>query len=236
MGNSSRFPSFENFNNTKNLSVDDFKQLTARKMTIYLLSDENEKCKNFVELITKQKFPDNSTQLLEKNIEKKIDIYSFMNYEIGIDALTIIDKIIKKAKDISSHPISKKYIFSELILLFDNNNINEQIKIIDKELFKEKQNKMFFKQKPYLLPFLIIISPRNLELQNFLSSKTFQFRINPENIMYFYRLNSNISNLDKSKNINKIIPDEETKLIEEEEEIDADSIKFKIFMIIKIIT
>ena len=151
MGNSSRFPSFVNFNNTKNLSVDDFKQLTARKMTIYLLSDEKEKCKNFVELITKQKFPDNSTQLLEKNIEKKIDIYSFMNYEIGIDALTIIDKIIKKAKDISSHPISKKYIFSELILLFDNNNINEQIKIIDKELFKEKQNKMFFKQKPYYL-------------------------------------------------------------------------------------
>ena len=225
MGNSSCFPSFENFNNTKNLSVDDFKQLTVRKMTIYLLSDEKEKCKNFVELITKQKFPGNSTQLLEKNIEKKIDIYSFMNYEIGIDASEIIDKIIKKANDVSSHPLSKKFIFSELIILFDNNNINKQLEIIDKKLYKEKQNKMFFKQKPYLLPFLIIISPRNLELKNFLSSKTFQFRINPRDIMHFYLLDNTILKLVKSKNINKIIPDEETKLIEEE--IEADSINIQ---------
>lgn len=182
MGNSSYFPSFDDFNIYKALSLDDFKKQTQRKMTIYIISNQKEECKTFVELITKQKFPRNSDELLEKHMQNKIDLYSFMNYKIGTDPSEICDKIIEKAQKVNSKPIMNKYLFSELILLCDNDNIIQQSDVIKRKFTEDDKNRMFFMQKPYLLPFLIILSSRNL-IKEILPSKTFQFKINLRDII-----------------------------------------------------
>ena len=71
MGNSSSFSSFDDFNITKKLSLDNFKKLITRNMTIHMISNQKEECKALVEMITGEKFKNNSDQLLEKEIEKK---------------------------------------------------------------------------------------------------------------------------------------------------------------------
>ena len=115
MGNSSSFSSFDNFNITKTLSLDAFKAQITRKMTIYILSKQKEECKAFVEILIGEKFINDSDELLEKDITKKINLYSFMNYKIGTQPNEICDKIIEKALKISSNPESNKYNYSELI-------------------------------------------------------------------------------------------------------------------------
>ena len=59
------------FNFTKKLSLDNFKKLITRNMTIHMISNQKEECKALVEMITGEKFKNNSDQLLEKEIEKK---------------------------------------------------------------------------------------------------------------------------------------------------------------------
>ena len=139
MGNKSSFPSFDDFNITKKLSTEDFKKQTKRKMTIHIISNEKEECKTFVELITNEKLGINADELLEKDIKNKNNLYSFINYKIEIDVSDAINKIIDKANKISSNPTSKNYSCSELIILFDNNNINSQFDIIKKEPTTKKK-------------------------------------------------------------------------------------------------
>ena len=216
MGNSSSFPSFEEFNATKKLSLENFKTQTKRKMTIYILSDKKEECKTFVELITNEKFKNNSDELLEKDIEKKLNLFSFMNYKIETDISKVLDYLIQKANDIRTHPLSNQYIFSELILLFNNKNINEQISMIKDKFIIDRRNKIFFKENPYLLPFIIILSNNNLELEGLLPQKTFQFKINPENIIYIYKKNIKmVSNMEmkKEEDQTNVIVNEKTSLI-----------------------
>ena len=93
MGNSSSFSSLDNFNVTKKLSLNDFKAQIKRKMTIYILSNQKEESKALVEMLTGEKFRDESDELLEKDITKKNDLYSFMNYKVGTQPNDIIDKI-----------------------------------------------------------------------------------------------------------------------------------------------
>jgi len=172
MGNSSSFSSLDDLNITKKLSLKDFKNQIKRKMTIHILSNQKKECKNFVEMMTGEKFKNDSDELLEKDISKKNNLYSFMNYKIGTKPNDIIDKIIEKANKISLCPLSNKYNFSELIILFDNefnddniiNNINE----IRNKFFVDNKNKIFFKKKPYLIPFIIILSSRDLNLKDFI--------------------------------------------------------------------
>ena len=59
------------FNFTKKLSLDNFKKLITRNMTIHMISNQKEESKALVEMITGEKFKNNSDQLLEKEIEKK---------------------------------------------------------------------------------------------------------------------------------------------------------------------
>lgn len=61
MGNSSSFSSLDNFNVTKKLSLNDFKAQIKRKMTIYILSNQKEESKALVEMLTGEKFKDEST-------------------------------------------------------------------------------------------------------------------------------------------------------------------------------
>ena len=187
MGNSSSFSSFDNFNITKTLSLDAFKAQITRKMTIYILSKQKEECKAFVEILTGEKFSNDSDELLEKDITKKINLYSFMNYKIGTQPDEICDKIIEKALKISSNPESNKYNYSELIILFDNefddDNIINNINIIRKKFFEDNKNRIFFKKKPNLIPFIIILSSKDLILKDFIPSKIYHFKINFEDTL-----------------------------------------------------
>ena len=143
MGNSSSFSSLDNFNVTKKLSLNDFKAQIKRKMTIYILSNQKEESKALVEMLTGEKFRDESDELLEKDITKKNDLYSFMNYKVGTQPNDIIDKIIKKANEIHSCPSSNKYNFSELIILLDNGfndgNIINNINVIRNKFFVDNK-------------------------------------------------------------------------------------------------
>ena len=161
MGNSSSFSTFDDFNITKKLSLDNFKKLITRNMTIHMISNQKEECKALVEMITGEKFKNNSDQLLEKEIEKKINLFSFMNYKLGNNTSDIIDKIIEKAEKISSNPISNQYNFSELIILFDNKSDNDNIinnfNIIRHKFLEDMNHKIFFLEKSYFIPFIINI-------------------------------------------------------------------------------
>jgi len=188
------------FNITKKLSLDNFKKLITRNMTIHMISNQKEECKALVEMITGEKFKNNSDQLLEKEIEKKINLFSFMNYKLGNNTSDIIDKIIEKAEKISSNPISNQYNFSELIILFDNKSDNDNIinnfNIIRHKFLEDMNHKIFFLEKSYFIPFIIILSSKDLILKEFIPSKIFQYKIDLEDILHVLQ-----SQNDKIKNI-----------------------------------
>ena len=109
-----------------------YKEETPRKMTIHILSNKIEHCISFVEFLTGLKFPKSSNELLEENIKDKMNLYSFMNYKI-YDSDKIIMKTIKeKCKILANNP--KAGIFSEVIIVLDNDKINEQIENIKREI------------------------------------------------------------------------------------------------------
>ena len=72
MGNKNKSspPSVDKYNNSKNLSLDEFQEVTKRKMTLHILSDKNEDCKDFSYYFTNEKVKD-SNELSEKDIKKK---------------------------------------------------------------------------------------------------------------------------------------------------------------------
>ena len=110
--------------------------------------------------------------------------------------ILLIKYLIKKANEIRSCPSSNKYNFSELIILLDNGfndgNIINNINVIRNKFFVD--NKIFFKKNLYLLPFIIILSSKDLLLKDFMPSKTFHFKINLKDIMDILILQNNIAN------------------------------------------
>ena len=191
MGNSSTFPSTDNFNITKNLTLEEFNAQTRRKMTIHILSNDIEDCKSFVKLMANEEF-ENNYQLLEKKIEKKINLFSFMNYKIYKNSTTLIKEIIEKAHNINKNP-SDIDEFSDMLLILENENIVAQINDIRKELYEKKENKSFFRLNPYLFPFIIFLSKEDLNLENldlnFITSKIFHYKINLNSIEKFNDIN-----------------------------------------------
>lgn len=178
MGNKNN--SLSSYNETKEFTLETFKEEMKRKMTIHILSDNSEDCIDFIELFTNEKV-NNANELLEKNIIKKVNLFSFMNYKIYEDANVLADKIIEKVNYANENP--KEAIFSEVIVLLHNSNIVTQIMKI-KENF---QNKKIWKT-PYLYPFLIIISPdEKIDLKGFLNSKIFHYKITLKDISYYIK-------------------------------------------------
>ena len=177
MGNKS-VPSLQKYNNYKGLTLSEFQKMIPRKMTIHILSNKSKDCKDFIEFFTNEKIL-NSKELLEKDIKTKINLYSYMNYEIYDNASNLIDKIEKKVQFCSNNP--KKGIFSEVVIVLDNDKINDQIDTIRENFL----NNNIMSSKPYFVPFLIIISPRQIKLKSFSRSKTFNYKIALENIVHF---------------------------------------------------
>ena len=126
------FPSINDFNMTKNLTLEKFNAQTRRKMTIHILSNNKEDCKSFVKLMANEEIK-NNYQLLEKEIEEKINLFSFMNYKIYKSSNDLIKEIIEKAHNIAENP-SNIDEYSDMLLILDNENIFEQIDDIRKEI------------------------------------------------------------------------------------------------------
>jgi len=165
------------YDKPKEFTLDTFKDEIKRKMTIHILSNNSKDCIKFIELLTNEKVV-NSNELLEENIEKKVNLFSFMNYKIYEDAKNLANKIIEKIDYAFDNP--EIAIFSEVIVFLHNSNIKAQITEI-KEIFESKK----IWKKKYLYPFLIIISPDEINLKGFLNSKTFHYKISLENISYY---------------------------------------------------
>ena len=150
------FPSINDFNMTKNLTLEKFNAQTRRKMTIHILSNKIEDCKSFVKLMANEEMQ-NDNQLLEKDIKIKINLFSFMNYKIYKSSNDLIKEIIEKAHNIAENP-SNIDKYSDMLLILDNEKIFEQIGDIRKELYENNDNTSFFESNPYLFPFIIFLS------------------------------------------------------------------------------
>ena len=166
-------------NKNKNLKENQFDKETPRKMTLHILSDKEKDCISLVEFLTKEKFP-NSKELLEKNIKNKVNLYSYMNYKIYKNASYLMKKMVIKCR--LAQDKDKNVIFSEVIIIIDNESIYDQIKEIKKEIEDDDNNLMI---NEYNLPFILIISPRSLYLKGFSKTKTFQYEIYLEDILNF---------------------------------------------------
>ena len=159
MGNNSYSKSLEEFHKSKNMTLKMFQEETKRKMTIHILSNNTKDGANLVEFLTNQKIK--KLELLERNINTKSNLFSFMNYKIYKDADLLnkeIEKIVNKAND---DPLNS--IFSKVIIIIDNEQLNKQIDEI-KDLF---QNNIVMENQ-YYVPFLIVITPMNLDLSDFI--------------------------------------------------------------------
>jgi len=74
-------------------------------------------------------------------------------------------------------------MFSEVLIILDNNNIENQINEIKKQFKENKENEM----DSYFNPFIIIISPKEIELKGLEKSKTFQYKINLKDIFSYFK-------------------------------------------------
>jgi len=69
-------------NKEEKYTLQQFKEVTKRKMTIHILCDDKQKCAKFVENLTGEEIKLFSDELLEENIKRKITLFSFINYYI----------------------------------------------------------------------------------------------------------------------------------------------------------
>ena len=144
-------------------------------MTIHILSKEPKNCIDFIEFFTQEKIQ-NSQELKEENITRKINLYSFMNYKIYNDASKLMQVLEDKVNE--SFTNSKTSIFSEVLIILDNIEIEKQIEIIRNEFEKDDN----LQTNPHLNPFIIVISPKEVDLSCFIKSKTFHYKITLNNI------------------------------------------------------
>ena len=180
----------DNKNNSKEKDyIEEFRETLPRKMNVHVLSDNLKDCIAFVEYLTKEKFPLNSNQLLETDIFKKINLYSFMNYKIYESPDPIISDIKAKSKQIETTPLSNKYNYSEVIIILDNNKIKDYIKKLKIQILKDD-----VLSEDYYNPFVIVLSSSNLELNDLNPSKTFQYRTCLQKLLDFDKPKKEINN------------------------------------------
>ena len=197
MGNNASFPSLENINKSKNLTLAEFQAQLTRKMTIHLLSSKIKDCIDFIKFFTKEKI-ENSKELLEENIKKKINLYSYMNYKIYENVDELMEVIEAIANNAFQNP--KSFTFSEVLIILDNDEINIQIDTI-RDKFKNNKN---IKKNSHLKPFLMIISPKTIKLNDFLNSKTFQYKFTLEDFFNFLKEEKEEKNQEISDFIRKL--------------------------------
>ena len=115
-----------------------------------------------------------------------------MNYKIYENVPELMEQIKQKYEKVEFNVSSKDAIYSEVIIILENESINDHLDFIRSYFQKEITNS-------YYVPFLLIISSRQLDLNSFDMSKTFQFKFTLENL-YIYL---NIKKEEKEKKKNK---------------------------------
>ena len=167
-------------------TLKNFNEDTPRKITLHILNNNQSNCIKFVEVLTGEKFPKYSDELLEADIKKNINLYSFMNYKIYDSPSKLIEKIKIKSEEVSKNQKSVKCFFSEFVVVLDNESKKEQIEIIKIEI-----NNNYIFLNPYFFPFFIILHPYNLNIKELLPKKTFHYKIHFEDIFHINFKNSN---------------------------------------------
>ena len=175
MGNQNSSPPL---NGDKPFTLEEFKKETPRKMTLHVLSNNKNACKSFVENLTNEILI--TDELLEKDIIKKINLFSFMNYKLYGSVEEMMETLVNKSNSCFKKILGKNSEFSEVVIVLPNNDINEQIDAI-REIIDDNIN--YLNIEPYLTPFFIFCSPYNINLNKFIPSKTFHYKIeNEENL------------------------------------------------------
>ena len=160
---------------------------TGRIITIHVLSDNKKNGILLVEKLTGEKFQNDSNELLEKYMIKKIYLFSFMNYKIYDDPQNLMKIIKQRSKETyvnsdfkgkKNNSIEKKS-FAEIVIILDNTKINDQIDLIKKEI----KNDPILRKRYYYSPFFIILSPYNLEKVELIPSKTFYYKTTMEDLL-----------------------------------------------------
>jgi GTP-binding protein EngB required for normal cell division len=235
MGNSSA----KTLDDVECLSLEQFnnKNTTPRKMTIHLLSSSKKNCIDLIESLTLTKVPENAYELLEKNIETKLTLFSFMNYKMYDSANDIMKAIKDKSIRLIKNPKSEEEVYSEVVVVLDNEDINKQIEIINEEIndkpIQINGEDTILSANPYYVPFLIFLSFNHLDLSKFIPSKTFQYKISLKDILNFQidldKFKDKKQEKDKKKEGLKLIEEnldkkENIKLIEKKNNTNLESI------------
>ena len=121
-----------------------------------------------------------------------------MNYKIYDDSSLLMEQIKKQIEFVEN----EEAIYSEIVIILDNEDISKQISNIENN-FKEIIESVY-------APFFLIISPLYINLTNFISSKTFQYKLSFNDI-FKYKKEEN----EKKEKKNKL---EKEKENEEEKE------------------
>ena len=185
MGNNSAFSAL---NKLECLSLKKFQEETTRKMTIHVLSNKRDDCIHFIEYLTKEKVFYSKNELLEEQITKKINLYSFINYKI----YNSVESLMKYIKELSGflYDFPKSKIFSEVVIVLNNDEINKQMEKIKNEIINDD----ILQTYPYLNPFFIFLTPNDLNLKGFIPSKTFHYKTLLDDIMNFNIKKEHIAN------------------------------------------
>ena len=159
-------------NEQKEFNLEKFMKETPRKLNLHILSSDCKDCVSFVEYLTQVKIQNNQNELLLEQIPEKLTLFSLMNYFVYDNEFKMMDSIIKKGKEAQNNNDKNNFTFSEVVIILDNSEINNQIENIRKYLLKENifRNEHFF-------PFFIFITPKNLDLSDFLETNIFQYKI-----------------------------------------------------------
>ena len=158
------------------LSLDDFEKQLPRKMTVHILSKNKNDCKVLVQCLTGQTLSNGENELFEKDIKKKLNLYSFMNFKIYEDAHDLMNRLKQYILLVKDKPKSDIGVFSELIIVLNNDKIKEQIDIIKHNMEDDEVI------TPVYTPFIIFLSPQNLDIADLMLfnvlKKDFSFSCN----------------------------------------------------------
>ena len=173
------------------LSLDDFEKQLPRKMTVHILSKNKNDYKVLVQCLTGQTLSNGENELFEKDIKKKLNLYSFMNFKIYEDAHDLMNRLKQYILLVKDKPKSDIGVFSELIIVLNNDKIKEQIDIIKHNMEDDEVI------TPVYIPFIIFLSPQNLDIADLMfSKKTFHFRVTLDDIMM------NLKNTNENEHVN----------------------------------
>ena len=184
-------------NKQKDFNLEKFIEETPRKLNLHILSSDCKDCISFVEYLTNVHFQNNQNKLLLGQIPEKLTLFSLMNYFVYDNECKMMDSIIKKGKEASNNNDKNNSTFSEVVIILDNSEINCQIDEIRKNL---SQKDIF--RNEHFVPFFIFITPKILNLSDFLETNISQYKIILNDILKNnVKKNKEISDLYRKINI-----------------------------------